>query len=77
MEALEKGLKDLRVFAASWSEQHCQQAKPLRDPRDSTTNQSIYMEGPIALDTYVAEDGLFGHQWKKRPLGLRVFNSPV
>ena len=32
---------------------------------------------PMALATYVAEDGLVGHQWEERPLGLRVFNAPV
>jgi hypothetical protein len=26
---------------------------------------------------YVAEDGLVGHQWEERPLGLSVFNAPV
>ena len=25
---------------------------------------------------YVAEDGLVGHQWEERPLGLRVFDAP-
>ena len=46
-------------------------------PRDWTTNQRVHMEGPMALATYVAEDGLVGHQWEERPLGLRVFNAPV
>ena len=27
-------------------------------------------EGPMALATYVADDGLVGHQWEERPLGL-------
>ena len=31
----------------------------------------------MALATYVAEDGLVGHQWEERPLGLRVFDAPV
>ena len=48
-----------------------------RAPRDWTTNQRIHMEGPIAPVAYVAEDGLIGHQWEKRPLGLRVSNAPV
>ena len=46
-------------------------------PGDWTTNQRIHMEGPMALATYVAEDGLAGHQWEERPLGLRRFNAPV
>jgi hypothetical protein len=36
-----------------------------------------YMEEPMALAPYVAEDGLVGHQWEERPLGLRVFDAPV
>jgi hypothetical protein len=35
------------------------------------------MELPVALVIYVAEDGLVGHQWEERPLGLRVFDAPV
>ena len=31
----------------------------------------------MVLATYVAEDGLVGHQWEKRHLDLRVFNAPV
>jgi hypothetical protein len=27
----------------------------------------------MELATYVAEDGLVGHQWEERPLGLRVY----
>jgi hypothetical protein len=46
-------------------------------PRDWTTNQSAHMEEPMAQATYVAEDELAGHQWKERPLDLRVFDAPV
>ena len=35
------------------------------------------MERPMALATYVAEDGLVGHQWESGSLGLRVFDAPV
>jgi hypothetical protein len=31
----------------------------------------------MALVTYVSVDGLVGHQWEERCLGLRVFNAPV
>ena len=31
----------------------------------------------MSLATYVTEDGLVGHQWEERHLGLRVFNDPV
>jgi hypothetical protein len=27
----------------------------------------------MSLDTYVAEDGLVGHRWEERPLGLANF----
>jgi hypothetical protein len=36
-----------------------------------------YMERPMALATYVAEDGLVEHQWEERTSGLRVFDAPV
>ena len=42
-----------------------------------TTNQRVHMKGPMALAAYVAEDGLVGHQWEGRPLGLRVLDAPV
>jgi hypothetical protein len=32
---------------------------------------------PTKEYTHVAEDGLVGHQWEKRPLDLRGFNVPV
>jgi hypothetical protein len=36
------------------------------------------MEGLMVLAAYVAaEDGLVGHQWEERPLGLRVFDATV
>jgi hypothetical protein len=30
----------------------------------------------MSLDTYVAEDGLVGHHWEQRPLGLANFICP-
>jgi hypothetical protein len=36
-----------------------------------------YMERPMALATYVAEDGLVGHQWEERPSSLRMLDAPV
>ena len=73
MEELEKGLKELRGFAAPWREQQCQPARSRRlDHHPKITYGRIH--GPAA---YVAEDGLVGHQWEERPLGLRVFNAPV
>ena len=35
------------------------------------------MEGPMALVTYEADDGLVGHQWVEWPLGLKLFDAPV
>ena len=31
----------------------------------------------MVLAIYMAEDGLIGHHWKERPLGLRVFDAKV
>jgi hypothetical protein len=31
----------------------------------------------VSLAAYVAEDGLVGHHWEERPLGLANFNAPV
>ena len=75
MKELEKGLKELKGFAAPWGKQQCQQARPLGAPGDWTTNQRVHMAGPMALDTYVAEDGLVGHQWEERLLGLMEFDA--
>jgi hypothetical protein len=30
----------------------------------------------MSLDAYVAEDGLAGHHWKERPIGLANFMCP-
>jgi hypothetical protein len=43
MEELEKELKELRGFVASWREQQCQQARPPGAPKDWTTNQRVHM----------------------------------
>jgi hypothetical protein len=51
MEELGKGLKELRVFAAPWREQQCQQARSPGAPGDWTTNQRVHMEGPMVLAT--------------------------
>jgi len=34
-------------------------------------------EGPMAPAAYVAEDGLFRHQWEERPLVLWRLDAPV
>ena len=39
--------------------------------------KTIYMEGPMALGAYVAEDGLVGYQWEERALVLLRLNAPV
>ena len=48
-----------------------------RAPGDSITNQRIHMQEPMALATYMADDGLVKHQWEERPLVLRRLNAPV
>jgi hypothetical protein len=61
MEELEKGLKELRGFAAPWREQQYQQARFTLPgaPRDWTNNQRIHMEQPKALTT---------HMWQRMSL---------
>jgi hypothetical protein len=77
MEELEKGLKELRGFAAPWRGAKVSTDQTPGASGDWATNQKIYMEGPMALATYVAEDGLVGHQWEERSSGLRVFDASV
>jgi hypothetical protein len=77
VKQLEKGLKKLRGFVAPWRKQQCQLARCPGAPGDWTTNQRVHKEGPIALATYMAEDGLVGHSWEEWPLGLRVLDAPV
>jgi hypothetical protein len=81
MEELQKGLNELRWFAAPWGEQQCQQADTSPTcpgvPRDWFIKQIVHMEGPITPIADVAEDGLVGYQWEEQPLGLRVFDAQV
>ena len=78
MYDLEKGLKELRGFAAPWREQRCEGAEGLCSPMEGatlstdqtpgasgnwTTNQRVHM----AQIAYVTADGLVGHQWGVRP----------
>ena len=76
-EELEKGPKEVRLFVAPWREQQCQPVTCPGTLGEWITNQRINMEGPMALASYVAEDGLVGHQWEKKPLSQRVFDAPV
>ena len=68
MKELEKGLKEQKGFATSWEEQHYQQTKPSRTPRDWNTNQWVDMERHMTLVAYAAEDRIISHQWEKKPL---------
>ena len=59
MEELEKLLKDLKGFATPQEEQQYQTIRlPQSSQQLNYQPKSIYMEGPMALATYVAEDGL-------------------
>jgi hypothetical protein len=60
---LEKRSKELKGFAAPQEEQQYEPTSTPKSPRDETTNQRVHMEGPIYIpSTYIAEDGLVGHQ---------------
>jgi hypothetical protein len=36
----------------------------------------MYLKTNFSLAAYVAEDGLVGHHWEERPLGLANFICP-
>jgi len=44
---------------------------------DKSTNQRVYMKGPMALATDVAENGLVGYLFEERPLVLGRLDAPV
>ena len=69
IEELEKELKELRGVAAPWEEQR---PDPLELPGTGPPTKEYTWRA-----LYVAEDGLVGHQWEERLLGLRVFYAPV
>jgi hypothetical protein len=75
MDEFVKRLKELNRFATPGRKQHCQQAN--LPPPQLTGSGPPTKEGPMALATYVAENGLVGHYWEERPLGLSVFDAPV
>jgi hypothetical protein len=52
MEELREGLKGVQRH---WKKPY-QLTRPPRAPRDLTTNQTVYMEGPMAPAAYVKED---------------------
>jgi hypothetical protein len=58
MDKLEKGPKKLKGFVAPQEKQQYEPTSIPRAPRHYITNQRVHMEGPTALATYVAEDGL-------------------
>jgi hypothetical protein len=64
MNELEKGLKDLKGFATPKEEQNINN---LELPGTKPQTKKIHMPGPMAPATYVAEDGIFWHQWEERP----------
>jgi hypothetical protein len=68
-------MKALKRFAALWREQQCQLARHPGAPGDWTTNQRVYMERPMALAMYVAEDGLVGNSGRRGPWTLRFSMS--
>jgi hypothetical protein len=68
MEALKKGLKELKVF-----ETHKNNNINQPDPSELLGTKPptrVYVEGPMAPDAYITEGGLVGLQWEVRPLVL-------
>jgi hypothetical protein len=66
-----KGLKELKGFATHRKNKSINQPDPKNFQGPNSSQQPrVYMKGPMAPATYVAEDGLVGHQWEERPLVL-------
>jgi hypothetical protein len=61
MEELEKVPKELKGSATLWVEQHY----------ELTSTPEL-----LTLAVYVSKDGLVGHHWKERPIGLANFICP-
>lgn len=59
-------MKELKEIATPKEVQQYQLNELLRDPRDYTTNQVVYMDRPMASATCVAEDCLICPQWEGR-----------
>jgi hypothetical protein len=59
MEELERRLKQLSGFAVPWGSNSDKLVRPpgSQAPGDWTTNQRVYMEGPLALAAYVDISG--------------------
>jgi hypothetical protein len=62
MEQLEKVPKELKGSATLQVEQHY----------ELVSTQEL-----LTLATYVSKDGLVGHQWKERSIGLETLYAPV
>jgi hypothetical protein len=58
MEELEKVPKELKGTATLWVEQHY----------ELTSTPEL-----LTLAAYVSKDGLVGHHWKEKPIGLANF----
>ena len=61
MEELEKVSKELKISATLQVQQHY----------ELTSTPEL-----LTLATYVSKDGLVGHHWKERPIGLANFICP-
>jgi hypothetical protein len=61
MEELEKAPKEQRGSATLYVEQHY----------ELTSTPEL-----LTLAAYVSKDGLVGHHWKERPIGLANFICP-
>jgi len=66
MEELEKGLKELKGFAIHRKNNNINQP----DTPGTKPPTKEYTETLMAPATYVAKDGLVGHQWEEMPLVL-------
>jgi len=71
MEELEKALKGLKGFAThrknNYQPTNRSPPLPARASRGQTIDQRVHMEPPMALVTYVAEDGLVTISGRRGP----------
>jgi hypothetical protein len=69
VKELEKVIMELKGFAAPQQE-HQYELTSIPQKSLGLNHQRKHMVALVALAAYVAEDGLFDHQWWERPLVL-------
>jgi hypothetical protein len=74
---MEKGLKDLRGFAAPWGKQQRQLANPPELLGTGPPSKEYTWRDPWLRPNIWQRMSFVGHKWEERPFGLRGFDAPV